>query len=115
MLSKAQINEYHERGFIAVDRVLPDDQVDELRMITDDFVDRSRAADTRAVLREDMPFYPTDFLNWEAPGTSRISEFFGVMRPSLFKEVRTYAGVFKKYLHKFAFAQGRTAFEDRWN
>ena len=66
-------------------------------------------------LREDMPFYPTDFLNWEAPGTSRISEFFGATRPSLFKEVRTYAGVFKKYLHKFAFAVGRTAFEDRWN
>ena len=66
-------------------------------------------------MREDMPFYPTELLDWQAPVSSPVCSFFEAMRPSLFKEVRTYCGVFKKYLHKFCFAVGRTQFEDRWN
>ena len=43
-LTQAQIDEYHERGFIGVEGVLPDEQVAELQAVTDDFVERSREA-----------------------------------------------------------------------
>ena len=66
-------------------------------------------------LRQDMPFYPTEFVDWHKPISNTTCPWFNHMRPSLFKEVRTYAGVFKKYLHKFCFERGRVAFEDRWN
>ncbi len=41
-LTRAQIDEYHERGYIAVEGVLPDEQVAELQAVTDDFIERSR-------------------------------------------------------------------------
>ncbi len=42
MLTKQQINLYHELGYIGVPNVLPDDLVRDLRRVTDEFVDRSR-------------------------------------------------------------------------
>ncbi|CAI8007670.1 Probable alpha-ketoglutarate-dependent hypophosphite dioxygenase [Geodia barretti] len=43
-LTQAQIDEYHERGFIGVEGVLTDEQVAELQAVTDDFIERSREA-----------------------------------------------------------------------
>ena len=43
-LTRAQIDEYHERGFIGVEGVLSDEQVAEMQAVTDDFVERSREA-----------------------------------------------------------------------
>ena len=43
MLSQADINAYHENGYLVVNNVLSDDEVQELRRVTDDFVDQSRA------------------------------------------------------------------------
>ena len=43
MLSQADINAYHESGYLVVNNVLSDDEVQELRRVTDDFVDQSRA------------------------------------------------------------------------
>ncbi len=43
MLSQADINLYHENGYLVVNNVLSDAEVQELRRVTDDFVDQSRA------------------------------------------------------------------------
>ena len=43
MLTQEQIDRYHADGYIAVENVLSDDLVAELRRVTDDFVERSRA------------------------------------------------------------------------
>jgi ectoine hydroxylase-related dioxygenase (phytanoyl-CoA dioxygenase family) len=43
MLTQAQIDEYHARGFLAVDNVLTPTEIQELRDVTDEFVDQSRA------------------------------------------------------------------------
>jgi len=43
MLSQADVNSYHEHGYLVVDNVLNDAEVQELRSVTDDFVDQSRA------------------------------------------------------------------------
>ncbi len=43
MLSQADINAYHENGYLVVNNVLNDAEVQELRRVTDDFVDQSRA------------------------------------------------------------------------
>lgn len=43
MLTQAQIDEYDNRGFLAVENVLTPTEVQELRDVTDDFVDKSRA------------------------------------------------------------------------
>ena len=43
MLSQADINSYHENGYLVVNNVLSDDEIKELRRVTDDFVDQSRA------------------------------------------------------------------------
>lgn len=43
-LTPAQIDQYRERGFTAVNGVLPAEQVAELQAVTDDFVEQSRAA-----------------------------------------------------------------------
>ncbi len=46
MLSQADINSYHENGYLVVNNVLSDDEVVELRRVTDDFVERSRTIST---------------------------------------------------------------------
>jgi hypothetical protein len=43
MLTQEQIDRYHADGFVAVEDVLSEDLVAELRQVTDDFVERSRA------------------------------------------------------------------------
>lgn len=43
MLSQADVNSYHENGYLVVDDVLNDAEIQELRRVTDDFVDQSRA------------------------------------------------------------------------
>jgi len=43
MLTQKQIDFYHEFGYIGVDNVLNTDEVSELRRVTDEFVDKSRA------------------------------------------------------------------------
>ena len=43
MLTQAQIDEYQTKGFLAVDNVLTPTEVQELRDVTDDFVEQSRA------------------------------------------------------------------------
>jgi phytanoyl-CoA hydroxylase len=43
MLSKAQIDEYHEIGAIVVPDVLTPDEVQRLRQVTDEFVERARS------------------------------------------------------------------------
>ena len=42
MLTSEQIAFYHENGYIVVEDVLSDDEVADLRRVTDDFVERSR-------------------------------------------------------------------------
>jgi phytanoyl-CoA hydroxylase len=43
MLIQTQIDSYREQGYLVVDNVLPDDIVAELRRVTEDFVEQSRA------------------------------------------------------------------------
>lgn len=43
MLTQEQINDYHNNGFLTVENVLSDDEVQRLRQVTDEFVDKSRA------------------------------------------------------------------------
>lgn len=43
MLTQAQIDTYHENGFIGVEGVFSPDEVAELQRVTDEFVDKSRA------------------------------------------------------------------------
>ncbi len=43
MLPQAEINAYHENGYLVVNNVLNDAEVQELRKVTDYFVDQSRA------------------------------------------------------------------------
>ena len=43
MLTQKQIDFYHEQGYLGVENVLPDELVSELRRVTDDFVEQSRA------------------------------------------------------------------------
>ncbi len=43
MLTQAQIDEYRARGFLAVDDVLTPTEVQELKDVTDEFIDKSRA------------------------------------------------------------------------
>ena len=43
MLSQAEISAYHEKGYLVVNNVLKDAEVQELRKVTDYFVDQSRA------------------------------------------------------------------------
>lgn len=45
-LSREQLKAYRDNGFIAVENVLTADEVNELRAVTDEFVERSRAAST---------------------------------------------------------------------
>lgn len=42
MLTRDQINDYDERGFLAVEQVLPPDWIEEARAVVDDFVEQSR-------------------------------------------------------------------------
>ena len=43
MLNAAQIEAYGENGYLTVDAVLTPTEVEELRQITDEFVDKSRS------------------------------------------------------------------------
>ncbi len=43
MLTQAQVDEYRARGFLAVDDVLTPTEVQELKDVTDEFIDKSRA------------------------------------------------------------------------
>jgi phytanoyl-CoA hydroxylase len=43
MLTQKQIDFYHEQGYLGVENVLPDELVSELRRVTDDFVEQTRA------------------------------------------------------------------------
>lgn len=43
MLTQAQIDFYHENGYLGVNGVYSEDEIAELRRVTDDFVDQSRA------------------------------------------------------------------------
>src|SRR3954463_8049758 len=43
MLTQKQINFYHEQGYLGVENVLPPELVTDLRRVTDDFVEQSRA------------------------------------------------------------------------
>ncbi len=42
MLTQKQIDQYHRDGYIGVENVLSPEEVDELRKVTDDFVEKSR-------------------------------------------------------------------------
>ncbi|MEE2658030.1 MAG: phytanoyl-CoA dioxygenase family protein, partial [Candidatus Latescibacterota bacterium] len=42
MLTQEQVAEYHEKGYLGVERVLSDVEVAELQRVTDEFVDKSR-------------------------------------------------------------------------
>jgi ectoine hydroxylase-related dioxygenase (phytanoyl-CoA dioxygenase family) len=46
VLSRNQINSYRHNGFIAVENVLTGDEVKELRVVTDEFVEQSRSVST---------------------------------------------------------------------
>ncbi len=69
MLTQAQIDEYHERGFIAVGEVLPDEQVAELQAVTDDFVERSRTVTEHSDVFDLEPDHTPD-----APKLRRLKE-----------------------------------------
>lgn len=69
MLTQAQIDEYHERGFIAVEGVLPDAQVAELQAVTDDFIERSRAVTEHTDVFDLEPDHTPD-----APKLRRLKE-----------------------------------------
>lgn len=69
MLTQAQIDEYHERGFIAVEGVLPDAQVTELQAVTDDFIERSRAVTEHTDVFDLEPDHTPD-----APKLRRLKE-----------------------------------------
>jgi phytanoyl-CoA hydroxylase len=43
MLTQKQIHFYHEQGYLGVENVLPNELVTELRRVTDEFVEQSRA------------------------------------------------------------------------
>lgn len=43
MLTQAQVDSYHENGYLGVENVLSTSEVDELRRVTDEFVEKSRA------------------------------------------------------------------------
>lgn len=43
MLTQAQIDFYNENGYLGVEKVFSDAEVAELRRVTDEFVDKSRA------------------------------------------------------------------------
>jgi len=43
MLTQAQVDFYHENGYLGVENVLSTDEVAELQHVTDEFVDKSRA------------------------------------------------------------------------
>ena len=43
MLTQPQIDFYHEQGYLAVENVLPQEEIQELRRVTDSFVEQSRA------------------------------------------------------------------------
>src|SRR5690349_898915 len=43
MLTQKQIDFYHEQGYLGVENVLPQEFVSELRRVTDEFVEQSRA------------------------------------------------------------------------
>ena len=42
MLTQEQIDFYHEYGYLGVENVLCEDEVAELRCVTDEFVEKSR-------------------------------------------------------------------------
>ena len=42
MLSQQQIEEYHEKGYLGVENVLSAAEVQELRDVTDEFIEKSR-------------------------------------------------------------------------
>lgn len=69
MLKKTQIDEYQERGFIAVEGVLPDKQVEELRILTEDFVERSRTVTGHTDIFDLEPDHTS-----EAPKLRRLKE-----------------------------------------
>ena len=69
MLTQSQIDEYHERGFIAVGGVLPDEQVAELQAVTDDFVERSRTVTEHSDVFDLEPDHTPD-----APKLRRLKE-----------------------------------------
>ncbi len=69
MLSKEKIAEYKERGFIAIDGVLPNKQVEELRAITDEFVERSRTVTEHTEVFDLEPDH-----NQKIPKLRRIKE-----------------------------------------
>ena len=43
MLTQAQVDFYHENGYLGVENVLSADEIADLRRVTDEFVDKSRA------------------------------------------------------------------------
>src|SRR2546421_545524 len=43
MLSREQINDYRERGFLAVEGVLPRGLIEQARSVVDEFVEQSRS------------------------------------------------------------------------
>lgn len=42
MLSQQQIDSYHENGYLSVENVLSDEEISDLRRVTDEFVEKSR-------------------------------------------------------------------------
>ena len=47
MLAQAQIDFYHEHGYLGVENVLNAAELTELRRVTDEFVEKSRAVTER--------------------------------------------------------------------
>ena len=60
MLSADQIAAYQEKGFIAVENVLSADELDDLRLVTDEFVERSRAISQNDAIFDLEPNHSAD-------------------------------------------------------
>lgn len=69
MLSRAQIDEYHERGFLAIEDVLPGRLIEQARAVVADFVEQSRGVTEHTAVFDLEPGHTR-----EAPRVRRLKE-----------------------------------------
>jgi ectoine hydroxylase-related dioxygenase (phytanoyl-CoA dioxygenase family) len=69
MLTRDQINQYQERGFLAVEDVLPRDLIEQARAVVDDFVEQSRQVSDHTAVFDLEPGHTP-----EVPRVRRLKE-----------------------------------------
>lgn len=69
MLTRDQINSYQERGFLAVETVLPRDLIEQARAVVDEFVEQSRAVTEHTAVYDLEPGHTP-----EEPRVRRLKE-----------------------------------------